>query len=366
MTPIRVFLCPFRHPLPPRTAEEACYRSLATLKITKMKINSGEKSAEAITPPSASVTSQRLSIKGKCHSRSWQSKTLAPFLSVLKTGITIAIVRTAAQSKWNHPLNKTQKSPLLVFPVRQIKHGHVNAVFSPILQLSLVLWFSFFYRNHLSVSARCIWIEFETLVQINKLSFSCNSFVLIGSRAGVRRAGGSGSVRWRWETPGGCRDPLMKTSQQTPFPSIRPVLMSFHADQIQAEMAFCSSGQFSLHGPDKSRHCTITSHKSVSVPHCAEWMNYWTGAGEKDIHTHTNTFAGTFAHTHPQSSRAGLITWWASGWCWVLMWTSETVSCLLLYQGSDYDVWLPEERKQCLSRGVKPNMGKLASLSFIV
>lgn len=104
-------------------------------------------------------------------------------------GITIAIVRTATQTKLNHPLNKTQKSPLLASPVRQIKYGPVNAAVSPILRHSLVLWFSFFYWNHLSVSARCIWIELETLEQINKLSFSCNSFILIGSRAGVRLAG---------------------------------------------------------------------------------------------------------------------------------------------------------------------------------
>lgn len=56
-------------------------------------------------------------------------------------------------------------------------------------------------------------------------------------------------------------------------------------------MAFWSSGQFSLHGPDKSRHCTITSHKSVSVSHCAERMNYWTADGERDIHTYIHTCA---------------------------------------------------------------------------
>lgn len=180
-------------------------------------------------------------------------------------------------------------------------------------------------------------------MQINKLSFSCNSFILIGNRGGSGRPGGSGSVRWRWETPGGCRDPLMKTSLQTPFPSIRPVLMSFHADQIQAEMAFCSSGQFSLHGPDKSRHCTITSHKSVSVPHCAEWMNYWTGAVEKDIRTHTNTSTGTFAHTQPQSSCSGLIIWWHLMTCGhVDMW-----KCFMPAAVPGFEL-LPEECKQCL------------------
>lgn len=146
----------------------------------------------------------------------------------------------------------------------------------------------------------------------------------------------------------------MKTSLRTLFPSIRPVLMSFHADQIQAETAFCSSGQFSLHGPDKSRHCTITSHKSVSVPHCVEWMNYWTGAGEKDVH----------AYTHKQiHTILLLIIWWAWDWCLVLMWTGETVWCLLQYQALNYGIRLPEECKQCLSQGVRVwlfSMGLLA------
>lgn len=141
----------------------------------------------------------------------------------------------------------------------------------------------------------------------------------------------------------------MKTSLQNPFPSIRPILMSFHADQIQAEMAFCSSGQFSLHGPDKSRHCTITSHKSVSVPHCAEWMNYWTGAVEKDIRTHINTSAGTFAHTQLQSSCLGLIIRWAWGMFgfYVDMW-----KCFRPAAVPGFEL-LPEECKQCLSDGVK-------------
>ncbi len=118
----------------------------------------------------------------------------------------------------------------------------------------------------------------------------------------------------------------MKTSLRTRFASIRPVLMSFHADQIQAETAFCSSGQFSLRGPDKSRHCTITSHKSVSVPQCAEWMHYWTGAGEKEVHTYTQTRPQVHSRIgFVQSCSSGLIIRWAWGWCLVLMWTGETV-----------------------------------------
>lgn len=49
----------------------------------------------------------------------------------------------------------------------------------------------------------------------------------------------------------------------------------------------------------------------------------------------------------------------------VWFWCGQ-VSCLLLCQGLDYDVWLTEECKQCLSRGVKLNMGKLPSFSFVV
>lgn len=64
-------------------------------------------------------------------------------------------------------------------------------------------------------------------------------------------------------------------------------LMSSHADQIHAETAFCSCGQFSLYGPDKSRHCTITGHKSLSVPCCVELLNYWTGGKSAHLDTHT-------------------------------------------------------------------------------
>lgn len=156
----------------------------------------------------------------------------------------------------------------------------------------------------------------------------------------------------------------MKTSLRTLFPSIRPILMSFHADQIQAETAFCSSGQFSLHGPDKSRHCTITSHKSVSVPHCAEWMNYWTGAGEKDVRTYTQTRPRVRSRIgFAQSRSSALIIWWAWGWCLVLMWTGESVSHMLLDQALNYAVRLPEECKQYLNRRVRVclvSMGQLA------
>lgn len=77
-----------------------------------------------------------------------------------------------------------------------------------------------------------------------------------------------------------------------------------HADQIHAETVFCSCGQFSLYGPDKSRHCTITGHKSLSVSCCAEMMNYWTGG--KSVHMgmhaganiHKDTYLGTHLPHH--------------------------------------------------------------------
>lgn len=145
----------------------------------------------------------------------------------------------------------------------------------------------------------------------------------------------------------------MKTSLRTLFPSIRPVLMSFHADQILAETAFCSSGQFSLRGPDKSRHCTITSHKSVCSP--LRWMDALLNRSwrERSTYIHTNTSAGTFTHRIHTILLLGLIIRWAWGWCLVLMWTGDTVWYRLLYQALNYDIRLPEECKQCLSQGVR-------------
>lgn len=79
------------------------------------------------------------------------------------------------------------------------------------------------------------------------------------------------------------------------------------------------------------------------------------------MHTHTNTSAGTFENRI--HTILLLIIWWAWDWCLVLMWTGETVWCLLQYQALNYGIRLPEECKQCLSQGVRVwlfSMGLLA------
>lgn len=100
--------------------------------------------------------------------------------------------------------------------------------------------------------------------------------------------------------------PVSLSSFSSPLPFLPAsfplpiVLMSSHADQIDVETVFCSCGQFSLYGPDKSRHCTITSHKSWSVSCCAELMNYWTGGKSAHMGTHTlaNIHTDTYLGAH--------------------------------------------------------------------